>query len=403
MKLLWLLPALLGSILLSSSAQAANLQYWRFDRTQNRLELATDEGIQPRAQIVSNPTRLVIDLPGVKLGGPKQAMPVDGIVNNMRVAQFDPQTTRIVMELAPGYTIDPRQVRFQYASARQWTVEMPRPQFSPQLASAAPPTQTIAVPTAPGVAVVPTLPSTPTVPPIPNASVPPGSIVVVTEPLPQPPTRPPTGTTSPLPRPTTPLPTPSPPSSPTPTPSLPQVPNGRFLVVIDPGHGGPDPGAVGIGGLRETDVVLAISKQVATLLERQGVRVILTRQDERNLELKPRVDIANRANATAFVSIHANAFGANRPDVNGVETYYYSSGLNLAKSIQQSILETNDMRDRGVKQANFYVMRYSSMPAVLVEVGFVTGRDDARRLADPNGRNQIAAAIAQGILRYLQR
>lgn len=400
MKLLCLLPALLGSILLSSSAQAANLQFWRFDRFQNRLELATDEGVQPRAQIVSNPTRLVIDLPGVKLGGPKQTMAVDGIVNNMRVAQFDPQTTRIVMELAPGYTIDPRQVRFQYASARQWTVDMPRPQFSPQLASAAPTTQAIAVPSAPGVAIVPTLPSTSPGRPIPNASLPPGSIVVVTEPRPQTPTRPSTGSTNPLPRPTTPLPNPSPSK---PSPTLPQVPNGKFVVVIDPGHGGPDPGAIGIGGLRETDAVLAISKQVATLLERQGVRVVLTRQDERDLDLQPRVDIADRVNATIFVSIHANSFDANRSDVNGLETYYYDSGYNLAKTIHQSIMETTDMRDRGVKQANFYVMKYSSMPAVLVEVGFVTGRDDARRLSDANGRSQLANAIAQGVLRYLQR
>lgn len=401
MKLLWLLPALLGSILLSSSAEAANLQFWRFDRTQNRLELATDEGIQPRAQIVSNPTRLVIDLPGVKLGGPKQTMPVDGIVNTMRVAQFDPQTTRIVMELAPGYTIDPRQVRFQYASARQWTVDVPRPQFSPQRASAAPPTQAIAVPAAPGVAVVPTLPSTPPGRPIPNSPLPPGSIVVVTEP-PQTPTRPPTGSTTPSPRPTTPLPSPNT-SNPKPSPALPQVPNGKFVVVVDPGHGGPDPGAIGIGGLRETDAVLSISKQVAALLERQGIRAVLTRQDERDLDLEPRVDLADRVNATVFVSIHANSFSASRPDVNGLETYYYDSGYNLAKTIHQSIMETTDMRDRGVKQANFYVMKYSSMPAVLVEVGFVTGRDDARRLSDANGRSQLASAIAQGILRYLQR
>ncbi|HEY9617808.1 MAG TPA: N-acetylmuramoyl-L-alanine amidase [Microcoleaceae cyanobacterium] len=399
MKLLWFLPAVLGSILLSSSAQAANLQYWRFDRTQNRLELATDEGIQPRAQIVSNPTRLVIDLPGVKLGGPKQTLPVDGIVNNMRVAQFDPQTTRIVMELAPGYTIDPRQVRFQYASARQWTVEVPRPQFAPQRASAAPPTQAIAVPNAPGVAVVPTLPPTSTGRPIPNSSLPPGSIVVVSEPRTPTPPRPSTGSTRPLPRPTTPLPSPS---TPKPSPTLPQVPNGKFIVVVDPGHGGPDPGAIGIGGLRETDAVLSISKQVAALLERQGVRAVLTRQDERDLDLQPRVDIADRVNATIFVSIHANSFDDDRPDVNGLETYYYDAGYNLAKTIHQSIMDNTDMRDRGVKQANFYVMKYASMPSVLVEVGFVTGRDDARRLSDANGRSQLANAIAQGILRYLQ-
>jgi N-acetylmuramoyl-L-alanine amidase len=92
-----------------------------------------------------------------------------------------------------------------------------------------------------------------------------------------------------------------------------------------------------------------------------------------------------------------------RPDVNGVETFYSSAeGRVLANTILQRILNNISMNNRGVKEANFYVIRRTSMPATLVETGFVTGAQDAPRLADPNFRRQMAAAIAQGILEYLR-
>ncbi|MCW6039025.1 N-acetylmuramoyl-L-alanine amidase, partial [Spirulina subsalsa FACHB-351] len=185
---------------------------------------------------------------------------------------------------------------------------------------------------------------------------------------------------------------------------LPQVPNTRAVVMLDPGHGGRDPGAVGIGGLREKDVVLPISLRVAQLLEQQGVRVIMTRSDDRFVTLAGRAQMANRARATIFVSIHANAISMSRPDVNGVETFFFNSaGQRLASSIQNSILQSISIGNRGVKQARFYVLRNTSMPSALVEVGFVTGNLDAPRLADPNFRNQMAEAIARGILLYLQQ
>lgn len=194
---------------------------------------------------------------------------------------------------------------------------------------------------------------------------------------------------------------PSRPSNPSP---LPTVPNGRYVVVIDPGHGGRDPGAVGIGGLRETDVVLDVSRQVEALLEQQGVQVVMTRSTEQFVDLAPRVAIAERANADLFVSIHANAISLSRPEVNGAETYYYSSsaGYRLAQSIQRSILQRTGMGDRGVREARFYVLRNTSMPAALVETGFVTGSQDAPRLRDPAFRTRMAEAIAQGILDYLR-
>ena len=186
---------------------------------------------------------------------------------------------------------------------------------------------------------------------------------------------------------------------------LPSVQYGKYKVVIDPGHGGSDPGAVGINGLRETDIVLEVSKSIAEFLTKKGVKTILTRNYERTLDLQPRVTKANNSKADAFVSIHANATRGKRKDVNGLETYYYSGykGYSLAKNIQKQILITSPQSpDRGVRRSRFYVIRKTSMPAALVEIGFVTGMYDAALLRQKAYREKMSFAIAKGILNYLK-
>ena len=187
---------------------------------------------------------------------------------------------------------------------------------------------------------------------------------------------------------------------------LPNVRQNRFSVVIDPGHGGPDPGAIGIGGIRETDVVLEVSKIVKQLLTEKGVKVKLTRKNEIDLDLPPRVSFANNIDADIFVSIHANASRGKRRDINGLETFYFRGwrGRLLAKRIQRQILRVSPgSPDRGVKQGRFYVIKNTRMPAVLVEIGFLTGRLDARRLEKTTHRKRLAYAIAKGILEYLSK
>jgi len=187
---------------------------------------------------------------------------------------------------------------------------------------------------------------------------------------------------------------------------LPNVKQNKFSVVIDPGHGGPDPGAIGIGGIRETDIVLEVSKIVKNLLSEKGVKVRLTRKNEVDLDLPPRVSIANNTDADIFVSIHANASRGKRKDINGLETFYYRGwrGRLLAKNIQKQILRVSPgSPDRGVKQGRFYVIKNTRMPAVLVEIGFLTGRLDARRLEKTTHRKRLAYAIAKGILEYLDK
>ena len=186
-----------------------------------------------------------------------------------------------------------------------------------------------------------------------------------------------------------------------PNPSPPRARQGQLTVVIDPGHGGRDPGAVGIGGLREKDINTAVSRRIQSSLSERGINVVMTRSDDREVDLQPRVNVAERADADIFVSIHSNAISLSRPDVNGLETYYYSSGFRLAQTIHNNVLQRTDLRDRGVRRARFYVLVNTSMPAVLVETGFVTGREDAARFRNPSEVNEIADGITAGILQYL--
>ena len=120
---------------------------------------------------------------------------------------------------------------------------------------------------------------------------------------------------------------------------LPYIIPNKYYVVIDPGHGGPDPGAIGIGGLRETDVVLEVSKIVSKLLTQKGVKVKMTRLKELDVTLPRRVAIANKTNADVFISIHANASRGKRRSINGLETFYYAGwrGKLLAENVQKQI------------------------------------------------------------------
>ncbi|MBF2068296.1 N-acetylmuramoyl-L-alanine amidase [Fischerella thermalis] len=628
MKLHWLIPSTVLSIssVLLSPADAANLESWRFDSNQNRLEINTDGAVQPTAQLVFNPTRLVIDLPGIKFGRPQLVQSVGGAIRAIRIGQFDPQTTRVVVEMTPGYTLDPQKVKFEGISANRWRVQLPKPKreetnslnrnlysvVKTESRNSSNNNRETVVQTAVGATQIESLRVTgdgffvrtsgrkpevkvrrssdrtniymdisnatvsanlqqrnlpinrygvnniqlsqlETTPPtvrltmqvnrnspdwratvsggdglvilpnavlsklprgnnssisfgdnqkpsilrnsdndndslatiesielagngtqlliksdqslsgnagwdrastlfritIPNARLAsdvkgpelnatspilrvrlqqqdPRTVVVFVQPaagvqigeLNKPGDRllalelrrssnrlsngvtPPSVVLPPLPRPN------PQPLSEIPNPNQPpplRPVKGKVVVLIDPGHGGRDPGAVGIGGAREKDIILPISKKIAEVLQKNGVQVVLTRSSDYFVTLPARVQMAERVNADVFVSIHANSAGAGRPDVSGLETYYYDTGLSLARIVHRSILQSVNVRDRGVRKARFYVLRKSSMPSILVETGYMTGREDMAKLKSASYRNQMAEAIARGILQYLQR
>ncbi|WP_434685429.1 N-acetylmuramoyl-L-alanine amidase [Pseudanabaena minima] len=187
-------------------------------------------------------------------------------------------------------------------------------------------------------------------------------------------------------------------------PNYGNVTSGRQLVVIDPGHGGPDVGATR-NGVYEKDIVLAMSKQLGRILQQMGYSVMYTRTEDIDLDLEPRVQMAENARASAFVSVHVNSLDASSSQVNGVETYHAPSaslGKNLAELVHQQIIASTGANDRGVRSARFYVITKTSMPAILVETGFITNPSEASRLVDSNYQGRMAVAIAQGIDQFLK-
>lgn len=181
-------------------------------------------------------------------------------------------------------------------------------------------------------------------------------------------------------------------------------------IVLDPGHGGSDPGAVGPNKTREKDITLAISQEVYRLLEKNGAKVIATRTRDRDVyglnatakqELQARVNMANKAKANLFVSIHIDAF--TNPQANGTSTYYYpktTGDIRLARFIQEGMTTEMGLLNRGKYPANFYVLKNAEMPAALAEVAFISNPDEERLLHDPKFINKAALGIYNGIAKY---
>ena len=223
------------------------------------------------------------------------------------------------------------------------------------------------------------------------------------------------------------------------------------VVVLDAGHGGHDTGAVGPGGLQEKDLALDVTRRVARLLEEKlDVKVLLSRDADQFVTLRDRTTFANRERADLFVSIHANAHRETASA--GVETYFLSSeatdgaarqvaalensvvqlektpartsgrldavkailwdlaqsefqqeSSRLAEVVQDSMTQSLRIPNRGVKQAGFYVLGGAAMPAILIEIGFVTNPREERRLKDTRYRDEIARAIFAGLADYKKR
>ncbi len=188
-------------------------------------------------------------------------------------------------------------------------------------------------------------------------------------------------------------------------PTIPVIPNrGRGLVVIDPGHGGRDVGAIA-NGVQEKDLVLPISLRLGRALQSMGYVVQYTRTTDVEIDLEPRVQFANRLQADVFISIHANSLASRNPSVSGIETYHAPGatlGFALATMVHQQVIAATGARDRGVRSARFYVVRHTTMPAILLETGFVTNPQEAANLSDPTYQERLAQGIAQGIDQFLR-
>ena len=191
---------------------------------------------------------------------------------------------------------------------------------------------------------------------------------------------------------------------------------GNRVVVIDAGHGGVDPGAVGKGKVLEKDVTLAVSKRLQTLVQQSGAKTIMVREDDSDLgtsqgllkrkreDLARRIQLAMDAQAEVYISIHANSFSDAK--LTGAQTFYHSDspeGKLLAQSIQQ---ELNSMTNgkRVIKgNQDIYVLKKAHQAAVTVELGFLSNFAEEQLLATPEYQQKLAVAIYQGLSDYFSK
>ena len=186
-------------------------------------------------------------------------------------------------------------------------------------------------------------------------------------------------------------------------------------IVLDPGHGGSDTGAIGPTGVTEKSIALRIAKRLKTLLEAEGAEVILTRTEDTEVspkkakatdveELQARCDIANQNSADIFLSIHLDAFSG--PEAHGTTGYYYEMGSadsrRLADCIKRGVLRRLGTFDRGTKPCAFYVCRHTDMPAMLLETAFVSNPREEQMMNSEEGVENAAQGIAAGIAEYFQ-
>jgi len=195
------------------------------------------------------------------------------------------------------------------------------------------------------------------------------------------------------------------------------VTRGEMCVVLDAGHGGDDPGKVGINGANEKDVNLEVTLLVKEYLEASDVKVILTRETDAGLydagadnkkvqDMKRRVEIFETAGAMLAVSIHQNSYPEEY--VHGAQVFYYTGseeGKQLAESIQESLIELVDPENTRQVKANdsYYLLKKTSIPIVITECGFLSNGREAEKLCDREYQKKIAWAIHLGILQYINR
>jgi N-acetylmuramoyl-L-alanine amidase len=203
----------------------------------------------------------------------------------------------------------------------------------------------------------------------------------------------------------------------------PTAPKPFAVVVLDPGHGGKDSGAM-CGGVMEKDLTLDVARRIDRLLDAEGIATLMTRLGDTYVSLTDRAAFGNRVRDSIFVSIHFNE--DNKPVASGVETYYAAHQIasvpvfatllpflsrppfnspkpesqSLAGFIQEALVVRTRSVDRGTQAKQFFVIANVTSPAVLIEGGFLTNKEDISKLASEDYRDQLAAAVADGVLRY---
>ncbi len=190
-----------------------------------------------------------------------------------------------------------------------------------------------------------------------------------------------------------------------PTPVVKNTPepvgSGHKKVVIDAGHGGSDAGAIG-GGIYEKNITLDVAKRVEKLLTKKGYTVQMTRDNDTYVSLQDRVAISENFNPDIFVSIHVNS--SVRPEITGIETHYYhQESMSLAQTVHSSFASAIKSPNRGLFKSKFYVINHTTAPSILVEIGFISNSSERAELVSEKRKQATAKAIADGIQNYFKQ
>ncbi len=190
----------------------------------------------------------------------------------------------------------------------------------------------------------------------------------------------------------------------------------KWTVVIDAGHGGNDPGKIGVDDSLEKDLNLIIAKKVQKILQQQEIEVVMTRESDAGLyeeqtsnkkvqDMKNRCLLINQTQPDCVVSIHQNSY--HEESVNGAQVFYYGTsdeGKRLAETLQEKLVSYVDPENHRQAKANesYYLLKKTEVPIVIVECGFLSNWEEAKKLQEDSYQNQIAWAVAMGILSYLE-
>lgn len=176
-------------------------------------------------------------------------------------------------------------------------------------------------------------------------------------------------------------------------------PKGKRSIVLDPGHGGADYGAIR-SGINEKDINLDVAKRVQAILERDGVSVYMTRDKDETVSLEGRTTFTAKVNPDIFVSIHVNSAAGCQPS--GLETHYFhDNSLDFAQTVHERLISYVKSKDRGIFKSRFYVINHTTVPAILVEIGFISNDIERAELVSEQRKQQTAKAISEGVLKYL--
>ena len=396
-----------------------------------RIVVDADKPVKIKTMALTNPTRVVADIQGAWLSGKvKRDTPVSSpFVSRVRIAQFSKNVVRVVVETNVGknnYRVFPLS-----GGPVPGRVVLDFGQVGPSSSGATVALPDVKKPTQPATKPAETKPATK--PAEAKPSTKPAETKPATKPATKPTTQPQTSTTQPS-KPTT-----QPQTKPVTKPQKTEAEktaeetagtaeqektetergideitglSGK-VIVIDPGHGGNDSGAIGPTGVMEKTVTLNIALRLQKLLEAEGATVYMTRSTDTEVspkganasdieELQARCDVANNHNADIFISIHNDSFtnGAAK----GTTGYYYSRGSaksrDLADKVRSGVIDQIGTQSRGTQSCNFYVVKHTDMPATLVEVAFISNPEEEKLLNSDDGAQKAAQGIADGIADY---